>query len=95
MELINTKVQSVFNSIKGCIKEINKDDSFCNLTLSVGNHNQRNVNLVCKTKFFENQISEKYVVGEKVLVRFYLSSSFKHGRWYTNANILDIQRSKI
>jgi len=31
-------------------------------------------------------------VGDKVMIRFYISSRKKHDRWYTTASILDIQK---
>jgi len=90
---INTNVQSVFNEIKGRIIELNKKDNFSNVTISVGNHNSRNVNLVCKTHLYNSLIENKFSVNDKVKVRFFLSSSKKHDRWYTNANILEFVKS--
>ena len=90
---INTNVQSVFNEIKGRIIELNQNTHFSNITLSVGNHNSRSVNLVCKTNLYKSLIENKFELNDKVKVRFFLSSSKKHDRWYTNANILEINKA--
>jgi len=90
MNSINTNVQNVFNEIKGRIIETERGELFSNLTISVGNHNNRNVNLVCKTSLYNNLVHEKFKINDKVKIRFFLSSSKKHDRWYTNANILEI-----
>ncbi len=91
---INTNVQSVFNEIKGRIIELNKNTHFSNITLSVGKHNSRNVNLVCNTNLYNTLIENKFNLNDKVKVRFFLSSSKKHERWYTNANILEINKAE-
>ena len=90
MNSINTNVQSVFNEIKGRIIEIDRGELFSNITLAVGNHNNRKVNLVCKTILYNTLVHDKFNINDKVKVRFFLSSSKKHDRWYTNANILEI-----
>ena len=89
-DLINTKVQAIFNEIKGTIVELDKHELFSNITLSVGNHNKRKANLVCKTILYDKIIENQFKVGDKVKIRFFLSSSKKHDRWYTNANILEV-----
>ena len=87
--MIKTDKQIYFNQIKGIIDELNISDTFCNITLSVGHDRLRQVNLVVKKEMFE-QICQNYQIGNWIGFKFFLSSRFKHGRWYTMANILEI-----
>jgi hypothetical protein len=50
------------------------------------------VNLVVKKDSFD-KIKDKFKLGDKVFIKYYLTSRFKNGRWYTMANVLavDIQ----
>lgn len=81
-----------FNKIKGSIVELNDGEKFCSLTLDVGHENIRQVNLVVKKDSFD-KIKDKFKLGDKVFIKYYLTSRFKNGRWYTMANVLavDIQ----
>jgi hypothetical protein len=88
--LLKKNVQTNFNEIKGNLIEINEDKKFCNVTIQVGNHNKRNVNVICKKSFFKENIKDKFNLSDKVKIRFYLASRYKHDRWYTNASILEI-----
>ena len=88
---IKNDKQLFFNQIRGVIQELNDGEEFCSLTLSVGHENNRNVNLVLKKPLFD-QLMHNYQIGEKVSVRFYISSRNKHERWYTTATVLDIQK---
>jgi len=88
---IKNDKQLFFNQIRGIIHELNDGEEFCSLTLSVGHENNRHVNLVSKKPIYD-QLIHNYKIGEKVCVRFYISSRKKHERWYTTATILDIQR---
>lgn len=81
--------QIYFNQVKGIIEELNDAEEFCSITLRLGHENSRNVNLVLKKIQF-NPIKEKYKIGDKVCVRYYLSSRKKHDRWYTTATVLDV-----
>lgn len=85
------QLQLYFNQIRGEITEINIDELFSNVTLKVGHHNSRIVNLVSKTPIFENLI-KPFKVGDYVLVKYYLSSNKKNNRYYTSATLLDIQK---
>jgi hypothetical protein len=87
--IIKNDKQVYFNQIKGIIEELNDGDEFCSITLKLGHENSRNVNLVMKKPQFI-PIQEKYKIGDKVLVRFYISSRKKHDRWYTSATVLDV-----
>lgn len=80
-----------FNQIKGSICELNIGDIFCNITLNVGHENTRQVNLLMKRNQFDNLI-ENCSIGDKVSARFYITSVKKNGRWYTNANMLSIDK---
>lgn len=81
--------QHYFNQVRGIITEFNDGDSFCSLTLNVGHENTRFVNLVSKKNEFD-KIKSKYNIGDKVTIRFYLTSKNKFGRWYTTPNILEV-----
>lgn len=81
--------QLYFNQIKGTIEQLNDGERFCSLTVKVGHENPRIVNLVMKKPYFD-EISKVHNIGEKVTVRYYLTSREKNGRWYTMANILDV-----
>jgi len=87
--MIKTDKQVYFNQVKGVIDELNDSDTFCNITLSVGHNTTRQVNLVAKKELFQD-ICTKYKIGEWVGFKFFISSRFKHGRWYTMANILEV-----
>ena len=87
--MIKSDKQIYFNQIKGIIDELNISDTFCNITLSVGHDRLRQVNLVAKKEMFD-LISQSYKIGDWIGFKFFLSSRFKHERWYTMANILEI-----
>lgn len=92
MALLKESVQNVFNEIKGSVLELNIDEHFCNIIISVGNHNARNAALVCKKAVYNRIVKDKINLGDKVSVRFYVSSRKKHDRWYTNCNILELTK---
>lgn len=81
--------QFKFNEIKGSITEKNDHPSWCSITINVGHENPRLVNLSIKKVDFD-KIKDKFLIGDKVAVRFYITSRFKSERWYTTANILQI-----
>ena len=83
--------QLYFNQVKGIIEELNGDGDFCSITVSVGHENPRHVNLSLK-KIHYDRIAAGLKLGEKILARFYVVSRKKDGRWYTSANLLDVQK---
>ena len=93
-DLIKDDRQHSFNEIKGVVYELNTDEMYCSLTINVGHLNVRPVNLVIKKQHYYKYIHGNFKVGDKVKVRFFLSSKFKHSRWYTTANILQVDPCK-
>lgn len=91
-EFNKNEMQIYFNQVKGEISEINKGDKFSNITITVGHANKRNANFVAKSDFFDEQ-TKGLNIGDKVCVKYYLSSIKKFDRWYTNATILLIEKS--
>jgi hypothetical protein len=85
------QLQLYFNQVKGEIVEINLDELYSNLTIKVGHHNSRQVNLVAKTSTFNNIISN-LKLGDRIVAKYYLSSNKKNDRYYTTATILDAQK---
>jgi hypothetical protein len=90
--VIKNEKQVFFNQIKGEICEINVEDQFSNVVLSLGHENMRHASFVTKTELF-NAYKDTISLGDKVTIRFYISSRKKHDRWYTTATVLDIQKS--
>lgn len=88
--VIKNDKQVFFNQIKGTIFEINVEEKFSNVVLQLGHENTRYASFVIKTELFK-QYDSKLNVGDKVSIRFYISSRKKHERWYTTATILDLQ----
>lgn len=86
--MIHTDKQLYFNQIKGVITELNDSDKFCNITLDVGHEKKRYVNLVAKKEIFDT-IAQSYKIGDHVGIRFFVSSRFKHDRWYSMLNVLE------
>lgn len=89
-----------FNKIKGEISEINTpnedtngDNAWCSVTLKVGHENARLVNLCAKKNLIDKVIGNGISVGDKVVILFYLTSRFKNNRWYSTANILQVDRA--
>lgn len=85
------QLQLYFNQIKGVVSEINIDDSFSNVVLTIGHVNTRIVSLVAKTPTFIALI-ENFAVGDKVVAKYYLTSNKKNDRYYTTATLLDLQK---
>jgi hypothetical protein len=84
--------QLFFNKIIGLIHEIENDERFSNLTLKIGHENKRFASFCMKTDLFLELI-KGYMIGEKVVVTYYLSSNKKNNRWYTTATLLTIERT--
>jgi len=78
-----------FNKIKGTVCELNDGEEFCSITLLVGHENMRKVNVIVKKIDYE-YIKKKFSIGSRVYIKYYLTSRFKHGRWYTMAKSLSI-----
>jgi hypothetical protein len=89
--IIKNSKQLFFNQVRGVIEELNDGEEFCNVTLKVGHENNRNVNLVLRKKHFEELVND-VAIGDKVSARFYVASRKKHDRWYTTANLLEMQK---
>lgn len=81
--------QLYFNRVKGAITEIFIGDEWCSVTLTVGHENTRLVNFCYKKEQHEKFIGN-LKVGDKIGIRFFLTSRYKNGRWHTNANILQV-----
>ena len=81
--------QLYFNRVKGEIVEINTADLWCSITLKVGHENSRLVNFSFKKDQFERFLENKKV-GDKVGIKFFLTSRFKNQRWHTTANVLSV-----
>ena len=88
--VIKNDKQVFFNQIRGEIFEINVEEKFSNVVLQIGHENTRHASFVIKTELFK-QYEPGLNVGDKVTIRFYISSRKKHDRWYTTATILDLQ----
>jgi hypothetical protein len=86
-------LQTVFNEVRGTVVEINSSEDWSSIVLSVGIENKRLVNLVCKTKTFDEMINSANVnTDHYVSCRFYIVSRKTNDRYYTNANLLSIQK---
>lgn len=83
--------QMHFNQVKGIISELNDGERFCSLTLDVGHENVRQVNLVMKKPQFD-VIKKSFALKDKVCVRYYITSRNKNSRWYTMANVLEVNK---
>jgi hypothetical protein len=83
--------QLFFNQLKGCISEIDYGDMFSNLTLQIGHENVRYASFCMKTSLFV-EIIEGFKIDDKVIVKYYITSNKKNGRWYTTATLLTINK---
>lgn len=91
MEFDNkSEKQHTFNQIKGVVTIKDDGEKFCSITIEVGHKNTRTVNLVCKKAQYDI-LSPGFVVGDKVGVRFFLTSH-KSKHWHTYANILEVHK---
>jgi len=84
--------QLFFNQIKGSILELNIGEIFCNITLNVGHESIRQVNLISKRPQYDELI-KTYSIGDKISVKFYITSRYKNGKWYTTANLLSVEKN--
>ena len=83
--------QVYFNQVKGTLAELNNGDRFCSITLNVGHESKRQVNFVTKKPQYD-KIVEAFKIGDKLAVKFYVTSVKKNGRWYTMANALSVDK---
>lgn len=80
-----------FNTIKGVFEELNDGDDWCSITLNVGHEKKRFINFALKKPHFD-EIKGIHELGSKVVVIFYLTSRYKNERWYTSANVLQVDK---
>lgn len=83
--------QVYFNQIKGTIDELNDGEEFCSVTLKLGHENPRMINLSLRKSEFES-VCLHNKIGDKVTVRFFITSRKKNDRWYTTATVLDVRK---
>jgi hypothetical protein len=89
IEFNKNEKQLYFNRVKGSVSEISLGEIWCSITLIVGHENSRLVNFCFKKEQYEKFIGNTKV-GDKIGIRFFLTSRYKNGRWHTNANILQV-----
>lgn len=84
--------QANFNQVKGIIQELNDSEKYCSITLSLGHENIRPVNFSVKKEMFD-LVSGDLKLGDKVCIKYFLTSTFKNGNWYTRANLLSVDNA--
>ena len=89
--VIKNDKQIYFNQIKGIITELNNQEEYCSITVSVGHENSRHVNLSLKKSPYDS-IANNLVIGDKIVAKFYIVSRKKNERWYTSANLLEVEK---
>ena len=72
--VIKNDKQVFFNQIKGTVYEILEEEKFSTISLSLGHENFRHAAFVYKTALFE-KYKENVVLGDKVCIKFYISSN--------------------
>ena len=81
--------QVYYNQVRGRIVEINNSENFPSVTITVGHSKTRHINVLCKKDKIQ-ELVDNYVIGDDVCLAFFVSSRFKHDRWYSNVNCLEI-----
>jgi len=81
--------QIYYNQVKGVICEINDTPEFPSIVIVVGHENKRHVNL-CFKKELMKSVVDNYQIDDFINIKFFVSSRFKHDRWYTMCNGLEI-----
>ena len=81
--------QVYYNRVRGCISEINNAKDFPSVTIKVGHSKTRHINILFKPDKLKELIAE-YGVGDLICLTFFVSSRFKHDRWYTNVNCIEV-----
>lgn len=82
--------QVYYNQVRGEVFEINDSKDFPSVVVSVGHDVKRYVNVCLKAPMMED-FKAKYALGDKVTIKFFVSSRKKHGRWYTMVNALEVK----
>lgn len=86
----NNDRQKYFNQVRGFITEINDHEKYPSITIKAGHENQRDINVSVKKIMFNETVVPKFSIGDKVSIRFFITSNKHNGRWFTSANMLDI-----
>jgi len=81
--------QVYFNQVKGVISEINDTLNFPSIVLEAGHENKRHINILFKPELIK-EVIKNYKLGDYIAIKFFVSSRFKHDRWYTMVNALEI-----
>ena len=85
--------QTLFNQVKGIVIEVNEPvNNFGSITLEVGKKTKRNINFICKANTLISLKEKGVGLGNLTMVTFYIASKFKNGRWYTIANVLEVNK---
>lgn len=82
--------QIYYNQVRGVIFEVNEQDDYCNIALKVGHEVLRDVNLSMKRAVYDT-FKGIISLGAKVNAKFFIVSRKKEGRWYTSANLLELE----
>ncbi len=93
-DIIKNEKQVYYNQVRGVINEMNDGDEFCNIIVVVGHENKRHISFFTKKEYYNNFMKD-FIIGDKVAIKFYLTSRKKHDRWYTTASILEMQKDNI
>jgi len=91
--MLHETKQVYYNRIKGCLEQINDVTDFPSITIVVGHNKPRQINILCKRPKID-EINKDYKIGDLITITFFVSSRFKHNRWYTNVNCLSIEPKK-
>ncbi len=91
--MLHETKQVYYNRIKGFIEQINDVTDFPSVTITVGHKKLRHINVLCKPDKIK-EISNGYKLGDEITIMFFVSSRFKHNRWYTNVNCLSVEPKK-
>ena len=83
--------QVYYNQVKGKIIQINDSIDFPSVTLQVGHSRTRNINILFKREQL-NDFQQEFNLDDEVTIMFFVSSRFKHERWYTNVNCIEYQK---
>lgn len=82
--------QVFFNQVRGRCHELKDSGNYGNVVIQVGHNNPR----FCSFSFKKEQLEEvkkHYTVGNKVLIKFFISSHKRGETWITSANLLSIE----
>ena len=81
--------QVYFNQVKGVIIEVNNTTKFPSVVITAGHENKRSINISFKPEVIK-EVVKNYKLGDYIAVKFFVSSRFKHNRWYTMINALEV-----